>query len=313
ARASLLAGIGVMVLLAERRGDKLVISGDTWDIKGVLRGCGGVWEPAGKSWAFPGRRENEVMEALQREKLLVEDRRPSTPPSSSVGRRSKGAKGNQDLVVLGSDGLAVVRTPAPGRKRQRSRTPPRQPAPTPSRLPDVRLNERTVRNRVAALSAAAGGAAAAEAEGALSSGASALEASVVDLDPAEERRARQLLAQLQAAAAEALAATDASAAAAATARAEAALALADVLSAEALEAGGLVREAARLAFCRGCGVDVGAAGAVAALRRTARRAWGRWLRRRAEAAGRAEEAKSASLASATPTQVVEAAAAEGGG
>eukprot|EP00931_Biecheleriopsis_adriatica_P100974 TRINITY_DN76203_c0_g1_i1.p1 TRINITY_DN76203_c0_g1~~TRINITY_DN76203_c0_g1_i1.p1 ORF type:complete len:267 (+),score=74.00 TRINITY_DN76203_c0_g1_i1:35-835(+) len=254
-----------MVLVADRRNNRLAITGNTWDIKGILKNNGGVWDPSIKGWTFRSQHEEEVMQALRREKLVVEDRRPPGPPPPSVEERGKASR---DLVVLNAKTESV--TPASARKRARSKTPPR---PVPKSHPDVKLNQRTVRDRVADLMTAAG------------------DAATVDLAEAslDELRAQRLVAELQAAAAEAAAATEASILTAATSRAQAAFAQADNLSAEALEQGGLVKEAARLAFFRNSSCNGGSA--AAALRQTAKRAQKRWLARRAEAASAAEAAK----------------------
>eukprot|EP00933_Yihiella_yeosuensis_P081485 TRINITY_DN9509_c0_g1_i2.p1 TRINITY_DN9509_c0_g1~~TRINITY_DN9509_c0_g1_i2.p1 ORF type:complete len:321 (-),score=75.32 TRINITY_DN9509_c0_g1_i2:228-1190(-) len=294
-----------MVLVVEYVSEKLMVTGNTFDVKGLLRNLGGVWEPNRKGWTFQLRREGDVMEALKREKVLLEDKRSSRPTphvadsagssSSSSGSQSgsqSSRSGNSNgrnkqtpsgLVILGAGGgaasvaAAVVRTPASRQKPARSRTPPRVSQPP---LPQVRLNERTMRSRVASLAAAAGAASA------------SAPASDERIPSAETSRARTLAADFRRAVEEASARTGSETSAEeptssqleAIRRAEAILAAVDNLSADALEASGIVREVARLTFCRGNAKSA----AFVSLRRSAKKASARWLQRRAEAASEAE-------------------------
>lgn len=262
-----------MVLILEHRDGKLLITGNTFDFKGLLRNVGGAWEPKAKGWAFPPHREADVLQVLQREKLLFEDKRVAgvsalasavsqSQASSSTRKKSSG------LIVMEAEDVKaksraattsrsnVIRTPAAGRVRPRSRTPPRVAAPTP---PQLRLNDRTVRERTAILASAI-----------------PAERSQETSTSEDVARAISLCEQLSnAAEAVATAAETSEALQRALAKVEAVMKAADQLSAEALEVGGLVREAARIAFSRK---------SATLLRRAARKAMTRWVQSRAEAA-----------------------------
>eukprot|EP00930_Biecheleria_cincta_P065240 TRINITY_DN50968_c0_g1_i1.p1 TRINITY_DN50968_c0_g1~~TRINITY_DN50968_c0_g1_i1.p1 ORF type:complete len:288 (+),score=54.84 TRINITY_DN50968_c0_g1_i1:143-1006(+) len=237
-----------MVIIADDHGGKLIISGDTWDIKGILKNHGGVWQPTLKGWSFQKREEHGVMEALRHERLLVEDRRSLTGSIKAQSREQRGRSSTSLRVI---EGPAVdITPPAPARARARSRTPP-----------DIRLNGRTVQARTSALVTAARG------------------AESIDLHAPDESRACSLAAELQAAVAEAEASVDISKAELAAQRALIVLDMADSLSAEALEASGLVRQATRLMFSRRCKTTQHCE----ALKQAARKAHGRWVKRRVEA------------------------------
>lgn len=258
-----------MVLILEHRDGKVLITGNTFDFKGLLRNVGGAWEPKTKGWTFPPHREADVLQVLQREKLLFEDKRVAgvsalaSAVSQSQASSSTTRKRSSGLIVMEAEDVKakaattsrsnVIRTPAAGRVRPRSRTPPRVSAPTPPRL---RLNDRTVRERTSLLTSAV-----------------AAERPSTSEDVA---RAISLCEQLSnAAEAVATAAENSEALQRALAKVEAVMTAADQLSAEALEVGGLVREAARIAFSRKSATS---------LRRAARKAMTRWVQSRAEAA-----------------------------
>lgn len=227
----------------KQHGNGVLITGDTYDIKELLRNYGGAWNAAPKGWFFS--REKEILDALAREQLLVQDNRPT---ASAPSQRA-------NTCAASSGGL--VWTPAPVRGRMRSRTPPRVKKASKPALPEVRLNERTVRERSAAL------------------GASARAGAMVD--PIQAALAGRLVEKLRVSVAAALAASSDDVT---LAQVEEVLAAADSLDPMLLESVGLAREASRLSFQRGAGA--------AGLRAAARRACRRWLGRRVEAAAEAE-------------------------
>lgn len=242
-----------MVIIADDPGGKLTISGDTCDIKGILKNHGGVWEPTLKGWSFQKLQEHGILETLRHERLLVEDRRSLTAFRKAHAGEQRGRSSTSLRVI---ECLAVdVTPPAPARARARSRTPP-----------DILLNSKTVQARTSALVTAARG------------------AESIELHAPDKSRACSLAAELQAAVAEAEASVDMSKAKLAAKRALTVLEMADSLSAEALEASGLVREAARLMFSRRCKTTQHCG----ALKQAARKAHGRWVKRRVEAAVVAE-------------------------
>jgi hypothetical protein len=233
-----------MVVVVRQNGQGALLTGDTFAVKDLLRNHGGIWKPDAKGWFFS--REASVLKVLAQEQVLVQDERPMHNATAA----------SMETSSLGS---GITCTPAPGRMRIRSRTPPASVKQRKEQLPEVRLNEQTVQERSAALAASA--------------------RQVVCTDPAQEALGRNLVQKLRVLTGEGAMAMDDKKK---LLNVEEVLAAADSLEACALESSGLVREAARIAFLRGPNA--------VALRRVGQRAWRRWLGRRTEAAIEEEEA-----------------------
>lgn len=249
-----------MVLIIRQHGQGALITGDTFDVKEMLKNYGGQWNPEENGWFFS--REKEVILALTASQLLVQDERPRhrQAAASLAAERCSLASNlgtTQPLPVppACSASGSIVCTPAPVRMRARSRTPPRAAKPS-NPVPEVRLNERTVRERSTALVMAARG-----------------------VSPEQASLAQKLMQELGDSVA---AATAACSDIQRLACVEQVLAAADALDPAALESVGITQQVSRLAFQR-------SAHAVA-LRKIARKALIRWSDRRAKAAAIEEEA-----------------------
>mmetsp|Transcript_29346 Transcript_29346/g.45987 ORF Transcript_29346/g.45987 Transcript_29346/m.45987 type:complete len:233 (+) Transcript_29346:60-758(+) len=132
-----------MVVIVKDRLHGALITGDTYDVKGLLKAHGGRWLGDLKGWFF--EREAEVLKALVGNQCIIQDERAirNTRPVPPMSRDRDSS-------------LVVISTPVAARTRARSRTPPVESKSQSSQLPQIRLNERMVRERTVALLEAAG-------------------------------------------------------------------------------------------------------------------------------------------------------------